>query len=180
MRNFLISVSTERCLSNGEVFTIASFLDKNSGDGYGLKHFITEDGEVAFINMIVEKNIPDEWDDIDKYFWDEKNSRTKYVDVNINDAWRYFADPSRDGKLWYMEAMHYHAKCTEKITLERLQNSELIEEKEIFVTPQSITYNKWNNLSEEEKKWHMNYLFEHPVSGFYPIIDDEFHKGLFG
>lgn len=151
------------------------FKDPIIGDGWGIKDYITEIGEVAYVEF--KDKIPDVYENIDECFWIEKILRNRPFFPEIDDAWRYFADLSFGGKVWYAGTMNFNRLCFgENYTADDYIKS-IIEEHEITVEAQPITFNKWSNLTDAEKKHHMKLFFDNPVKGSYPILKHTFHTG---
>ncbi|RRB02836.1 hypothetical protein [Larkinella rosea] len=171
MKQFRIEIFKMLCLSNNQYFPKASFKDTHIGDGYGEKRFITELGEVAYVIFFENDGIPIPMQNISSYVSIVLKKQTNPTWVGFNEAIRYFADLSMQGKVWYMDAMYYHEKCYVK---DRSIDTRIIDRHEITVINQPITYHKWLSLSHEEKIKYMSYLFNNPISVNYPILNHPF------
>lgn len=156
-----------KCTSNGTLWNIAHFADDHSNE-YGIKYFITEDGEVAVVNLL--DGIPPVWEDIKKHYTEELSKWPSYLDLTINDVWRFCADRSINGKVWYLDQVKPSSDC-----FQTDQSSpsprliEVLEESSIFAAPQPITFNNWEALSSEEKRDRIQDFFRNPIRATDPI-----------
>jgi hypothetical protein len=141
---------------------------------YGEHHFITPDAEVGLIKLTDQ---PEEWavlDEIDNYIkLVSVDAKSQLVPAIQKDAWRYFADLSPLGNIWYLEniltpILYRQAETGEKLT-------EIISKEELFVVARPVSYNKWNALSPTEKTNLAKKFVSQPIKGNWPIEDSPYH-----
>ncbi|RRB02837.1 hypothetical protein [Larkinella rosea] len=77
MKEFLIEIRKELCIEKQVVFQKSSLKEALIADGYGEKRFITELGEVAYINFFENGGIPESMQDISNYFVRVNENRKK-------------------------------------------------------------------------------------------------------
>jgi hypothetical protein len=150
MKTYKVILSKMRFGENLLEFFWSSYKDDLSLN-YGEKHFITEIAEIAIINFF-EDGVPEVFDEIDQFIeraWDKVqiNKQSTMLSAIKQWAWRFFADLSPKGKIWYSEVMnpneHYYDNEIEKI--------QVISEIELEVEPIKLEYKKWHSLSVEQK-----------------------------
>jgi hypothetical protein len=146
-------------------FQIAQFDEEIFDQGYGLKRFITEIGEVAIINFNSD-GISQEMEEINMLYEKMKTEIAVFIPITINDVWRYFADKSASGLIWYLGAMYYTNVAVEEQTN---SNYRVISKYKIDVLPQIVTYKKWSSLTEIKKEELMRKFLSKPVNCFSPI-----------
>lgn len=166
MEKYRMLIREERCINNDIVINIAAFVKDHTND-YGIKYFLTESGEVSVVNMI-DNGTPEVWNDIEKFRKLEQQKHNTYTPIDFNDVIRYFADLSRDGKVWYLEVMHRPKECLKNVSNDH-NVIEVLSQREIDSVSQLITYNKWGGLSDGEKEREMAALFRDPVKCSDPI-----------
>lgn len=166
MKSFRIEIQKRKCKKSGAIFQTALFADK-LGDKYGKKFFITEAGEVAFYELIIDKSEPMEFADIETYYLAEFEKRSEILKPSLGEAWRYFADLSQQGHRWYLGAMYYHELC---YFPGELLVSDLVESTHIESETQELRFTKWNSLTGQSKAEMMKSFFDEPVKGHDPIV----------
>lgn len=140
-----------------------------------LLDFYTKTGELGLIDYLNSE--PEGIKSINKVF------DTLYNDYNLDryklhsirrDAWRYFADKSKDDKIWHFEMMT-GTPFKNNLSITELEKIKFLKEEEEFVENQEVTYDKWLNLSIEDKIKHMGLFLKNPVEGSDYILDNTFH-----
>ena len=146
---------------------------------------------------------PEGMKDLDQYvetLWDKfgprdvLNGKAKVQQA----AWRFFADLSLNGKLWYFQRMEGHPICGRLVMydlatlksrrehnekLEVYSNAERIGGESIQVELQPVTFTKWLGLSDADKQRWMKYFLATPA--YYdiknldkPLFPHPFHPDL--
>lgn len=167
-----VYIDRYRCLINGKEFNTAGFA-RDLSQEWGQKYYVTEDGEASIVDLINAK--PAGMTDLDRYvelLWadygprDPLNGKAKVQQA----AWRFFADLSRNGKLWYFETMDGHPVCgklimhkVEEIETQLYINAENIrQEMRIEVVLQPVTFTKWLGLTDAHKRFFMEQFLASP------------------
>ncbi|MCU0435634.1 MAG: hypothetical protein MUC87_19395 [Bacteroidia bacterium] len=133
--------------------------------GYGIKRFVTQSGEVAIVNFNLS-GIPEVMLDIANYFDQCKSKLNIKSPASIDDAWRFFADKSASGLIWYMEYIRYTESTKEEIKELKatVLNSNIID-----VDIQPITYNIWASLTKDTKERLMASFVKNPIGYSEPL-----------
>ena len=193
METVEVYIDRYRCLANGKEFNTAGFA-RDLSQEWGQKYYVTENGEAAIVDLIKAKPIGIiELDYYVELLWvdygpkDPLNGKAKVQQA----AWRFFADLSRDGKLWYFETMDGHPVCGKLImhkpgeigTQLYINADNIRQSKKIVTELQLITFNKWLSLPEADKQSWMKQFLASPR--FYevrtlsdPIYPHPFHPEM--
>ena len=182
-----------RCLTNGKEFTTAGF-GRDLSQEWGQKYYVTEDGEAAIVDLINAKPIG--MADLDHYvelLWDEFSPKgVLNGKSNVRQAaWRFFADLSRNGRLWYFQRMEGHPVCG-PLTLKPLEeawneqpyvNAHSINSEILLIELQPVNFAKWLSLTDTDKRRWMQYFLTMPT--YYdvnnidkPLFPHPFHPEL--
>ncbi len=188
-----IYVTRFRCLVNGKEFNKTG-VGRDLSQEYGQKYYVTEDGEAAILDMITAK--PTGVVDLDCYvelLWNEFGPKDVLNGKsNVQQAaWRFFADLSRNGRLWYFERMEGHPVCgllirkplAEEWNGQFYVNAERISGDVINSELQPVTYHKWLSLTDTEKRqWIRQFLATpayYDINNIHnPIFPHPFHPEL--
>lgn len=193
METIEVYIDRYRCLANGKEFNSAGFA-RDFSQEWGQKYYVTEDAEAAIIDLINDK--PTGVLNLDHYvelLWldyspkDPLNGKAKVQQA----AWRFFADLSHNGRLWYFETMDGHPVCGKlimhkpgEIDTQLYVNAEnLRQSKKIQAVLQAVTFKKWLGLPEADKQTWMHRFLCSPQ--YYdvrtladPIYPHPFHPEL--
>ena len=193
METIEIFITHFRCLVNGREFTKAGF-GRDLSQEWGQKYYVTEDGEAAIVDLINAE--PEGMRDLDQYvkmLWKEfgpKDVLNGLTSVQ-QAAWRFFADLSHNGCLWYFQRMEGHPVCgllirkplNEEWNGQFYSNAERIGGESIQVELQPVTFTKWLGLSDADKQRWMKYFLATPA--YYdiknldkPLFPHPFHPEL--
>ena len=192
MKAITVYTTRYRCLANGKEFTTAGFgLDLSQE--YGQKYYVTEDAEAAIVDLITAK--PDGMSDLDHYarmLWDNfgpKDPLNGLTDVQ-QAAWRFFADLSHNGRLWYFQRMKGHPVCgllnmrkPGELEKELYTNVHRVRNEEKLIELQPVNFAKWLGLTDADKQRWMQYFLTTPA--YYdvnnidkPLFPHPFHPEL--
>ncbi len=193
METIEVYIDRYRCLANSQEFNTAGFA-RNLSQEWGQKYYVTEDGEAAIVDLINAK--PTGMSDLDRWveaLWaeygpkDPLNGKAKVQQA----AWRFFADLSHNGRLWYFETMDGHPVCGKlvmhkpgEIDTQLYINAENIRQgRKILVELQPVTFEKWLGLTDAHKRLYMQQFLSSPQ--YYdvrtlsdPIFPHPFHPEL--
>jgi hypothetical protein len=157
-------------------FTVCELPEATTHLAHKAFYFVTKSGEAGILDCL--NQMPSGMEKVgeifDKIFKEEYKFDGFRIDSMRQDAWRYFSDKSINNDIWFLTAM-YGSPFKENATDEEMESFKFIEEKEITVELQEITYNKWVRLSEEEKIKHMRLFLDSPVEGSDYIFNHTFH-----
>lgn len=159
MKLYPITIQHIKCLNKNYIFK-AAFFNEDIGDGYGIKRFITTAGEVSVYDLFTN-GTPPEWNDIELYYDNERKQREERTGLQIDDAWRYFADKSQAGKIWFIGYVPVYGRCGETDT--KLL-SETVSTEHLDAPHQDITFIKWMNLTANVKQQLIKAFFDAPVN----------------
>ena len=182
-----------RCLANGELFTTAGF-GRDLSQEYGQKYYVTEDGEAAIMDLI--NAMPAGMTDLDSYvelLWTHSGMNKLFDGPSSiqQAAWRFFADLSRNGRLWYFQRMNGHPVCGQlimhkpgEIGEQLYVNAHRVGKGEKLLTElQPVTFEKWLSLTDARKRFYLQQFLASPQ--YYdvrtlsdPIYPHPFHPEL--
>ena len=158
-------------------FTVCELPEATTHLAHKAFYFVSASGEAGVLDCL--NQLPQGMEKIkevfDKLFKEEYNFDDFRINSMRQDAWRYFCDKSANNDIWFLNAM-YGSPFKENATDEEMELFKFIEEKEITVELQEVTYNKWLILSEEEHFKHMRLFLDNPVEGSNYIFNHTFHK----
>lgn len=188
-----IYINKYRCLTNEKEFTKAGF-GRDLSQEWGQKYYVTEDGEAAIVDLINAK--PEGMIELDHYvemLW-QGSGLNKLFDGTSDvrqAAWRFFADLSYNGRLWYFERMKGHPVCgvlimhkPGEIKDQLYVNAHSVgKEEKKLVELQQVTFTKWLSLTDADKRRWMQYFLATPA--YYdinnidkPLYPHPFHPEL--
>ena len=200
METIEIYYSRYRYLASGQEFHLTSFV-KDLSQEWGQKYYITEEAEAAIVDLINAEPLGmvniDYWVE---NLWviygpkDVLNGKAKVKQA----AWRFVADLSRNGRLWYFEKMGGHPRCGKLLMynldtirsrrehnepFQLYSNAESVFGEIITTEPQSLGFTKWLGLPESDKQAWMQQFLSWPQ--YYdvrtladPIYPHPFHPEL--
>jgi len=149
--------------------------DLTGQNTYKLLYFFTEIGELGLINVAEET--PESINSISNVFnglIDEYNVPFHKKNRLRQDAWRYFTDKSESENIWHLHMMT-GTPFKNKLTEDELYAIELVEKKELQVTPQIVTFDKWLAMDRDNQIKHMRLFLDNPVKGSDYILQNTFH-----
>lgn len=193
MKTIEVYLNRFRCLANNQEFTKAGF-GRDLSQEWGKKYYITEDGEAAIVDLITAK--PEGMQDLDNHvelLWEKFGPKDVLNGLtNVQEAaWRFFADLSHNGRLWYFQRMKGHPICgilimhkIDEIKDQLYINANRVgKEFSLLVELQPVTFTKWLGLSDEDKQRWMKYFLAIPA--YYdiknidkPLFPHPFHPEL--
>ena len=184
-----VYIDRYRCLANGQEFNTAGF-GRDLSQEWGQKYYVTEDGEAAIVDLINAE--PEGMKDLDQYvetLWnkfgprDVLNGKAKVQQA----AWRFFADLSRNGRLWYFENMDGHPVCG-KLIMHKLSEiddqlyinaNRVGKEEKLLTVLQPVTFEKWLSLPEVSKLSWMQQFLSSPQYYDVRTLSDPIHPHPF-
>lgn len=165
------------CIENSVEFNKSFFKDDLSLN-YGEKHFITELAEIAIIDFFKD-GVPEVFDEISEFIdraWDkvQVNKQSTMLSSIRQRAWRFFADLSPKGKVWYSERIGQSEFCLSK----ELHIAKIISTSELDVEPIQLEFNKWHSLSIEQKSEFAEWFILNPIDSTDAIINSPYHEEM--
>lgn len=144
---------------------------------YKAFYFVTRAGEAGILDCLSEESegmmsIEEIFDKLFKEKYDFKDFR---INSMRQDAWRYFSDKSANNDIWFLNHMVGSPFKRNPIN-EEIESIKFIEEKEITVQLQEISYKKWLGLSKEEQLKQIRLFLDNPVEGSNYIFNHTFHS----
>ncbi len=158
---------------NDKIFYTSRIDEK---DTYGVFYLLTQQGEVGIIDCINDK--PAALDDIEQAL--KENTRFAALAGHrkndyLQDAWRFFADTSAGGEIWYLGHIYGVPEIGGAFTAENRKLLTKLDSYQKEEEVQKVQFTKWLSLSRSEKTEMIDLFMQNPVQQSYPILHDFFH-----